>query len=97
MRAILKKAALGATEAIKWGVPTLAHKYVLFAYDAFKTHVSLMPTPPVVKVFTKELKGYATSKSVIKFSFDTPLPTALILKIAKYRVKVSKEKDMRWM
>lgn len=97
MRALLKKAAPKATEAIKWGVPTFSHTRILFAYGAYKTHVSLMPTPPVVKMFAKELKDYKTSKAGIRFSLEKPLPKAIITKIAKRRVKESKEKDIRWM
>lgn len=97
MRAILKKVTPGATEAIKWGVPTLSYKRILYAYNAIKGNISFMPTPPVIRAFKKELKGYATSKATIKFPLEKPLPKALITKLAKYRIKESKEKDVRWM
>ncbi len=97
MRAILKKAAPGATESIKWGAPVFSYKRILFAYAAFKDHVSLMPTPPAVKAFKKELSKYKTGKGSIQFSLDTPLPRSLIRKVAAFRVKESKEKDVRWM
>lgn len=97
MRALLKKAAPGSTEAIKWGVPTIAHKRILYAYSAIKANVSFMPTPPVIVAFKKDLAKYETSKAVVKFPLEKPLPKGLILKMAKYRVKESKEKDVRWM
>lgn len=97
MRAILKKTSPGATEAIKWGAPTLSYKRILYAYNAIKGNISFMPTPPVIKAFKKELKSYATSKATIKFPLEKPLPKALITKLAKYRIKESKEKDIRWM
>jgi uncharacterized protein YdhG (YjbR/CyaY superfamily) len=97
MRGILKKAAPKATEAIKWGVPTLAYKRILFAYNAIKGNISFMPTPPIITMFKKELKDYATGKATVKFPLDAPLPKTLILKMAKRRVKESKEKDIRWM
>lgn len=97
IRSILKKAAPGATEAIKWGAPTLAYKRILFAYAAIKGNISFMPTPPIIVAFKKELKGYATGKATVKFPLDKPLPKGLILKMAKLRVKESKEKDVRWM
>jgi len=97
MRALLKKVAPKATEAVKWGAPTFSYTRILFAYAAYKKHVSLMPTPPVLKAFAKESKGYTTSKASIRFSLDKPLPRGLITKMAKYRVKESKEKDVRWM
>lgn len=97
IRGILKKAAPKATEAIKWGVPTLAYKRILFAYNAIKGNISFMPTPPVLKAFAKDLKKYETGKATVKFPLDRPLPKALILEMAKYRIKESKEKDVRWM
>jgi uncharacterized protein YdhG (YjbR/CyaY superfamily) len=97
MRGILKKAAPGASEAIKWGAPTLAYKRILFAYNAIKGNISFMPTPPVIKAFAKEIKGYASGKATVKVPLEKPLPKSLITKMAKYRVKESKEKDVRWM
>lgn len=97
MRALLKKAAPGATEAVKWGAPTFAYKRILFAYAAYKSHISLMPTPPVLQAFARDLKKYTTSKGSVRFPYDAPLPKGLITKMAKLRVKQSKEKDVRWM
>jgi uncharacterized protein YdhG (YjbR/CyaY superfamily) len=97
MRGILKKAAPKATEAIKWGAPTFAYKRILFAYAAYKSHVALMPTPAVVKELKKDLAGYKTGKGSVQFPYGKPLPKTLILKLAKLRVKHSKEKDIRWM
>jgi uncharacterized protein YdhG (YjbR/CyaY superfamily) len=97
MRTLLKKAAPGATEEVKWGAPAFAYKRILFVYAGFKDHVSLMPTPEVLRAFKKELKGYKTGKGSVQFPLDTPLPKALITRLAKRRVKDAKEKDVRWM
>jgi uncharacterized protein YdhG (YjbR/CyaY superfamily) len=97
MRALLKKAAPGATEEVKWGAPTFAYKRILFAYAAYAKHISLMPTPAVITAFKKELRGYKTGKGSVQFPYDTPLPKALITKLAKRRVKDAKENDVRWM
>lgn len=97
MRAILKKAAPGASEAVKWGAPTFSYKRILFAYAAYKSHIGFMPTPPVMRAFAAQLKKYKTGKGSIQFPYEKPLPKALILKMAKLRVKQSKEKDVRWM
>ena len=97
MRAILKKVAPGATEALKWGQPVFEEKRILFAYSAHKSHISFTPTHPAMAPFKKELAGYETGKDSIQFPYDKPLPTALIRKIAAYRVKQAREKDARWM
>jgi uncharacterized protein YdhG (YjbR/CyaY superfamily) len=97
MRATLKKAAPRATERLKWGSPAFEEKRILFAFAAFKSHLSFMPTPSAMKPFKKELAKYATGKGSIQFPYDKPLPKALIRKIAARRVKELREKDVRWM
>jgi uncharacterized protein YdhG (YjbR/CyaY superfamily) len=97
MYAILKEAAPGATEGIKWGSPVFEEKRILFAFAAFKSHLNFMPTPSAMKPFKKELEKYATGKGSIQFPYDKRLPKSLILKIAALRVKELREKDVRWM
>jgi uncharacterized protein YdhG (YjbR/CyaY superfamily) len=95
--AILRKAAPGATEAIKWRSPVFEEKRILFAFAAFKSHLNFAPTPSAMKPFRKELAKYKTGKGSISFPYDKPLPKALIRKIAVLRVKELREKDARWM
>ena len=97
MYAILRKVAPGAKEAIKWGSPVLEEKRILFAFPAFKSHMSFVPTRSVMKAFRKELAKYKTGKGSIQFPHDQPLPKALIRKMAALRVKELREKDARWM
>jgi uncharacterized protein YdhG (YjbR/CyaY superfamily) len=87
IRGILKQIAPNAKEAIKWGYPILEEKRILFSYSAHKTHLNFMPTRSTLEQFTKELVDYTTGKDTIQFPYDKPLPTALIKKIAAYRVK----------
>jgi uncharacterized protein YdhG (YjbR/CyaY superfamily) len=97
MYATLKAVAPGATEGLKWGSPVFEEKRILFAFAAFKSHLSLMPTPSAMKPFKKELAAYTTGKGSIQFPHDERLPKALIRKIAAFRVKELREKDVRWM
>ncbi|OGR81062.1 MAG: hypothetical protein A2X32_08960 [Elusimicrobia bacterium GWC2_64_44] len=97
LRAILKKAAPKANEALKWGAPVFEEKRILFAYAAFKTHLNFMPTPAVIKIFSKELAAYTVGLGSIQFPYDKPLPKTLISKLAVCRVKELREKDARWM
>lgn len=98
IRAILKAvAAPSATETVKWGMPVFEEGRILFAFAAFKSHLNFMPTPSAMKPFKKELAEYTTGKGSIQFSYSKPLPTALIRKIAAFRVKELREKDARWM
>jgi uncharacterized protein YdhG (YjbR/CyaY superfamily) len=97
LRAILKKASPGATEDLKWRVPVLEKKRILFAYSAHKSHLTFVPTGPALAPFKKELAGYKTGKDSIQFPYDEPLPKPLIRRIAAYRVKQVEQNDARWM
>ncbi len=97
LRAILKKAAPRAKEGLKWGSPVFEDKRILFAFAAFKSHLNFMPTPSAMRPFKKELAKYRTGKGSIQFPYDKRLPKALIRKIAAFRLKELREKDVRWM
>jgi uncharacterized protein YdhG (YjbR/CyaY superfamily) len=95
--ALLKEAAPGAREAVKWSSPVFEEHRILFAFKAFRSHLGFMPTPSAMTPFRKELEKYKTGKGSIQFPYDQPLPRALIRKIAAQRVKELREKDVRWM
>lgn len=96
MQALIRKSAPGATEAIKWGMPSFSYKRILVIFGAFKNHIGLYATPSANIKFTKELSKYKHAKGSIQFSLDKPLPLGLITKIVKFRVKESKEEDRKW-
>ena len=97
IRAILKKVAPRSKEAMKWGVPVFEEGRILFAFAAFRSHLNFMPTPAAMKPFAAELKRFTTGKGSIQLPYDKPLPTALIRKIAVYRLKDVRDNDARWM
>lgn len=95
MRACIRKAAPGATESLKYGIPAFSYRRMLVAYAAFKHHIGFYPTPSPVKAFSKELSKYHTAKGSIQFPMDEPLPLPLIRKITKFRVKEESERQKR--
>jgi len=97
MSATLRKAAPNSEEGLKWGMPAFSYQRILFTYAAFKSYVSLYPTPAAVKEFAKDLTGYKSSSSAIQFQQDKPLPKTLIRRIAAFRLREVLEKDARWM
>ena len=97
MRAILKKVAPNAIEALKWGSPVFEEKRILFAYSAYKSHLNFMPTRSALAPFKKELAKYTTGKDTIQFPYDKPLPKGLIRKIAYFRAREVRERDARWI
>ena len=86
MRRTIRSAAPGATEAIKYGIPTFVLNGNLVHFGGFERHVSFFPTASPVEVFKKELSKYETSKGTIRFPLDKPLPLALIKKMVLFRV-----------
>lgn len=87
MRVVIRKAAPQATEAISYRIPTYKLHGNLVHFGAFKDHVSFFPTSSGVAAFKKELSKYKIAKGTVQFPLDKSLPTGLITKIVKFRVK----------
>lgn len=87
MRRAVKSVAPKATEAIKYGLPTLVLNGNLIHFGAFKSHIGFYPSSSGVAAFKKQLRTYKCSKGAIQFPFGKPIPFALVKRITKYRVK----------
>ncbi len=87
IRAAIRSAVpAGTTETISYGMPAYRQNGVIIWFAGFANHCSLFPTPGVIKLFEKELKGCTVSKGTIQFPLDKPLPAALMKKMVKARV-----------
>src|SRR4026207_896160 len=82
---IIKAAAPGATEALKWRMPAYSYQKILVTFAVFKNHIGFYPMPSAVKAFKKDLANYKTAEGSIQFPHDKPLPLPLIKKIVKFR------------
>ena len=87
MRATIRKAAPQAEEAISYAIPTFKQNGNLVHFAAYKNHIGFYPAPRGIEAFKKELAAYEGGKGTVQFPLDRPLPTALITKIVKFRVK----------
>src|SRR4029077_15135007 len=96
MHACIRKAAPGAAEGLKWGMPAFSYERILVVFAAHKTHIGFYPTPSAVKAFAKELSKFVTAKGSIQFPLEKPLPLPLIRKITAFRVRESNEQDKKW-
>ena len=96
LRKVIRAAAPGAVESLKWSMPSYSYRRILANFAAFKQHVSLFPGTKTVQAFKRELAKYDASGSTVRFPFDQPLPTALIRRMVAARVKESLEKDGKW-
>lgn len=86
LRQTIKSSAPEAEEVISYGLPAFRYHGMLVYFAAFKNHCSFFPGS-IVEKMKNELKNYKTSKGTIQFTAEKPLPTALVKKIVKARVK----------
>ncbi len=96
MRACIRKAAPGATEGLKWGMPAYSYKRILVTFAGFNHHIGFYPTPSAMTAFAKELNRFHTAAGSVQFPLEEPLPIALIRKITTFRVRESTEEDKKW-
>lgn len=87
MRSIVLKAAPGAVETMRYGMPTLQlYGKNVVHYAAYARHIGFYPAPSGLDEFKMEISEYKHSKGAVQFPLDKPLPAALITKITKFRV-----------
>ena len=96
MQACIRKAAPGAEEGLKWGMPAFSYRRILVTFAAHRHHIGFYPTPSAVSAFADNLTKFETARGSIQFPHEKPLPLALIRKITAFRVHQSLEKDGKW-
>lgn len=98
IRIAIRAAAPGCTETVSYfkmpGYLYEGYDYSgMFAWFSFKTpYVRLHVRPPVIEDHRKDLRGYATTKSIISFPMDKAIPKALVKKLVKASIQVMKNK-----
>ena len=93
LRQIIKSVAPKAEEVISYGMPMFKQDGMLVGFAAAKKHCGFYAAnDTAVAQYREELKGYSTSKGTIRFTPDKPIPTAVIKKIVKDKVKANAEK-----
>jgi len=87
LRAVIKKSAPEAEEALKYRMPTFVLHENLVHFAAFEHHVGFYPTPSAIEAFQDALKGYERAKGSVQFPHDRPVPFALVKKMVEFRVE----------
>lgn len=87
LRKTIRQAAPQAEEVISYGMPAFKWNGMLVWYAAFKEHIGFYPKPSAIVAFRQELKGYKTSKGAIQLPMDKPIPSGLVKKIVRFRLK----------
>jgi uncharacterized protein YdhG (YjbR/CyaY superfamily) len=91
LRSLILKAAPKAEEVISYGMPAYNYKGRLVYFSGYKNHIGFYPMPDVIEKFKKEISVYKNSKGTVQFPHDIKLPSALITKMVKYRMKLNDE------
>jgi len=99
IRAAIRAAAPGATERTDY-FKMPGYSYPGFDYDgmfawfSFKNlHIRLHVRPPVIQEHGKELAGYPTTKAIVSFPMDKPMPVTLVKKLVKGSIRVMKDRS----
>jgi uncharacterized protein YdhG (YjbR/CyaY superfamily) len=96
MRVLVRGAAPGAGETLKYGMPAFCYARILVIFGAFKRHIGFYPTAAAMKGFAEELAKYKGARGSVQFPLDQPLPVGLIRGLTAARVRQSIEKDGLW-
>jgi uncharacterized protein YdhG (YjbR/CyaY superfamily) len=88
LRAAIKALVPKAEECISYRLPAFRFQgKLLVAFGAAANHCALYPlSGSIVEAFKDELTAYSTSKGVIRFQPNKPLPRALLRKLVKARL-----------
>lgn len=102
IRATIREAAPGATEAISYQMPTFKLHGNLVHFAAYKNHIGFYPVPTGIEAFKDELSVYKQGKGSVQFPLDQPMPYDLIRRIVGFRVaenmaKAAKRKEIKAM
>ena len=84
LRNAIREAIPGAEETIAWATPTWKKKGAVIRLAASKNHIGVYVRDDATDFFEDRLKGFDTSKGVIRLKADQELPLALIADIAKW-------------
>jgi uncharacterized protein YdhG (YjbR/CyaY superfamily) len=89
LRAVIKKTAPTAVERISYAMPYYHYNGRLAYFSFWRAHIGLYLPTPTIKEHEPELSAYETTKATIRFPLDRKLPTTLISKLIKARMKTN--------
>ena len=96
VRSTIRNAVPGAEELISYKIPTYKlHGAPVLYFAGWKQHYSLYPaTDRLVAAFKDNLAPYKVSKGTIRFPLSEPVPAKLIERIARFRAKEVRAKEV---
>ncbi len=93
LRKAIRSAAPKAEEKIAYSLPYYKQNGALTAFVSHKNHLSFVTmSHSIVKQFKNELKSFKVSGTTIQFQPSNPVPSSLVKKIIKARIKENEER-----
>ncbi|MEQ8423337.1 MAG: DUF1801 domain-containing protein [Cyclobacteriaceae bacterium] len=93
LREVIKSVVPNAEELISYQIPSFKLYGMLVGFGVHKAGCSFYAfNPRVLASYKEELKDYKYSGGTIHIGLDQKIPTPLIKKIVKYRVKENEER-----
>ena len=83
IRKLVKAQIPDTVEVISYNMPSFKTNKVFMHVAAFKEHIGVYPPIRKDDRLLQALKPYSNEKGNLRFDLDTPLPTALLVRIAK--------------
>lgn len=95
LRAVLRRALPKAEEVISYQMPAYRqHGEVLVYFAGWREHYALYPVNPAIWAkFEQALAGYPVSKGTIRLPYEKPVPSALVGRLAKFRLAQAKANE----
>jgi len=87
IRKIVRKIAPEAEERVSYQMPAFALNGMLIYFAAFKNHIGIFPPVKGDAKLQEDAAAYRGPRGNFKFPLDSPIPYALIERIAKFRLK----------
>lgn len=92
IRNIIREAAPEATEKISYQMPTFFLAGNLVHFAGYSKHIGFYPAASGIAAFSEEISIYKNGKGSVQFPINLPLPSDLIQRIVRFRVKENLEK-----
>lgn len=99
LRELIHAAAPDLVEDLKWGAPAYLHAdgVIMLMMSAHKAHASVAFTPSTRESFAAELGAFSTGKGSITLPYDHDIPTDLLGRMVRYRVREYENDGVKWM
>ncbi len=92
IRSAIRTTAPAAEERLSYGIPYYHYNGRLAYFAHWKAHVAIYLPTPVIEKHKNLLKSYETTKATIRFPLNRKLPTALIKKLIRSRMKTNESR-----